>query len=361
MFSSLNVRTYVLLDSGAIGHFVRDYDVVKAQILRFSARTNTTPKVVFVVRDNVSNQYFLDLISKVDVVKKTLFSYIYFRLRRFLRIYNRELWQFIQNKGVDILTVWHDNPPLFLPDKKNISFVQSFLESKVEIKKGLIALVVRDAGYDYKVCANGDTLPIRQLYRNTPIDYLVDSIRFFTSQGFAVVRLGRHSIANITVPIPNYYDYSIDFINHDDRFDVVVPYLSDFMLTSGSGVDELASFFRTPIYRFNLAPVGTTPMSRLTKLVMPQDYVSLDTGKKVPLPYLLREPLNSSHPMKVFSQMNIGLAVKSNAELLAFSQLSLADFQSTKIYKVEDRIGGTEDLQSLLKRYSLTRFGVFIY
>lgn len=84
---------------------------------------------------------------------------------------------------------------------------------------------------------------MEQLYRNTPIQYLEDSVNYFTSLGYAVIRLGRHSITRMDKSIKNFYDYSIDFVNHDDRIDVVVPYLSDLVFTSGSGVDEIASFF----------------------------------------------------------------------------------------------------------------------
>lgn len=354
-------RTYILIDSGAIGHFVRDFDSTKAQISYFLKSGESAGKIIFVARGKISNRYFLDLIARADVLRTSLFSYLVFRFRRFFKLYNRELWNLTQDKGVEILKTWHLCPPIFLPHNQDINFVKAFIEEKLDITRGLITLVVRDAGYDYSVCEIGGILPMEQLYRNTPIQYLEDSVNYFTSLGYAVIRLGRHSITRMDKSIKNFYDYSIDFVNHDDRIDVVVPYLSDLVFTSGSGIDEIASFFRTPVYRFNLAPVGTTPMSCITRLIMPQDYIRLDTLEKLPLETVLCEPLYSEHPMRVFSTKNIGLSPKTSAELLRFAQISIADFQIL----CKGQILGNE--RKIIKPLNvpghreLTQKGLFIY
>lgn len=102
-------------------------------------------------------------------------------------------------------------------------------------------------------------------------------------------------------------------------------------------------------------------MSCITRLIMPQDYIRLDTLEKLPLETVLCEPLYSEHPMRVFSTKNIGLSPKTSAELLRFAQISIADFQ---ILCKGQILGNERKIINPLNvpgHRELTQKGLFIY
>jgi hypothetical protein len=124
--------------------------------------------------------------------------------------------------------------------------------------------------------------------------------------------------------------------------DVLIPYISEFGLSTGSGVDEFLNFFRKPIIRFNVSPAGTIPISSISCHNLLPDYFDLISGKKLPLSHVLREPLFTTPPHQLLESNKMKVVPKSPELMLEFAKLTTltSDSCTTKRYpKYFQRIG----------------------
>ena len=338
----MKIPLIVPLDSGSIGHFVRDFDIMESY--REEVLGPDSCRIYYVPRSWVCNQYFLSLIGRH---KSTLPHFPFFLAHKVMhkafKSYARSCDLFM-SKHISRLSSWHSKPQIIIPKESDVRSIYKLLGTYLDLERPIITLVVRDSGYDhfYRNRTGDNEILDRQAYRNTPIESFIPVIRFFTSRGYSVVRTGRHSNTSLTSNEPNFLDYSVNESLHSDMADVLIPYISEFGLSTGSGVDEFLNFFRKPIIRFNVSPAGTIPISPISCHNLLPDYLDLISGKKLPLSRVLREPLFSTPPYQLLESNKIKVVPKSPELMLEFAKLTTLtrDSGTTKRYpKYFQRIG----------------------
>jgi putative glycosyltransferase (TIGR04372 family) len=309
----------VPLDCNSIGHFVKDFDIVERNVKFLNEYSNYAYSLKYVPSSRVSNSYFLKLIASHRHVLPHFPNYLIHRLLRRFNSKHRELIEQICDKNIEYLTHWHEQPPLLSPPDIDIEYIRKTIASKINLENPLIILVVRDSGYDLTYQTSKDpSMASRQAYRNTPIIEFRSSIDLLLSRGYSIIRMGRHSNTELNYKSPNYYDYSRDTQTHSDLADVVIPYLAEFTISTGSGVDEFANFYRKPVYRVNVSPPGTLPKSSISKHSLISDYFYEASKKRVSLEQILYSDLNTMNPALLPGKRGIVVKPKGESEILPF-------------------------------------------
>lgn len=227
----------------AFGHFCEEFDMVigntsdKATVdfwipMRkisnkflwdvFKANTRTAPNLFFDLTYNILQRYKITAL----LTEKNIPIYSQIPIRRFE---STRATKILSNK-------------LLLP--------HGFNQLKDPSRK-IVILCVRDSGHNEENL-NSTEMAENVGFRNNEIRDFIPAVRYLTSEGYNVVRMGRHNKEKID--INHYYDYSKDFPSSDEN-DFAWFNLAEFVISTGFGVEEAGALLRKKIYLVNVAPL----------------------------------------------------------------------------------------------------------
>jgi putative glycosyltransferase (TIGR04372 family) len=134
--------------------------------------------------------------------------------------------------------------------KKKLFMPYGFDQLKDPSRK--IAIVcVRDSGHNEKN-QNAEEMAENVGFRNNDIRNFIPAIEYLISEGYNVVRMGRHNKEKID--INHYYDYSKDFPISDES-DFAWFNLAEFVISTGFGLEEGGVLLRKKVYLVNVVPL----------------------------------------------------------------------------------------------------------
>jgi len=119
------------------------------------------------------------------------------------------------------------------------------------------------------ICVRDDSSIPELTFRNSDINEFSQAIKFLVAKGFQVIRMGRLSETEIKNKIDGFYDYSRGSIK-SDRLDLCIFEHVDFVISTGTGVDDIAIAFRKPVLYLNCLPVLVPNKSSLLKITLPK-------------------------------------------------------------------------------------------
>lgn len=316
----------VQLNSGSLGHFVRDSEVIIRRVHEAKVLGRLKYRFVwYYFASNPSNEYFAKLLKGVvTVVPRLPFIYIDKILTTFSTSYRRNKFEISQITPSAIAKYRDSVSPLI--KTMNYSETTSDLLNSVGLVRPYICLVVRDSGYDTiadPTNTNGQT------YRHTPVSLFRDAIILMNDSGLDVIRMGRHSIVPIGLNQRHVIDYSFSPQMQSDERDVRLFENCEFTITTGSGPDELASFFRKNVYRLNLSPLNNIVFGRTFPLTLSSDYIDRVSGEKISLRQILDLNLHLLGARELEEQHNITIYPKPSFTLTKFVELVL-EIESNK-------------------------------
>jgi putative glycosyltransferase (TIGR04372 family) len=149
-------------------------------------------------------------------------------------------------KSYQVFSQWGARPPLLMLNNRDLDWRKSaFKKLGLPEDAWFVCVHAREGGYS----------PIDesiQSYRNSSIENYLPAIRYITSRGGWVVRIGDKSMKSI----PD-MENVIDYAHHpfkSDRLDIILSASCKFMLGSTSGISLVSNIFGVPVAVANLAP-----------------------------------------------------------------------------------------------------------
>jgi putative glycosyltransferase (TIGR04372 family) len=302
MFSLAKLPLLIQLRGGSLGHFVLDTEVMIQKL-----RSLNLPQSVYFVRSkNICNTTLMTLLSQ----RFTILSHHFLIVRRFLMRLSQEYLENILNIesfSYELVSEAHLQSSPFRPHAKSLENEFEFLMKTFGITQGsrLVTLAIRDSGYDdhYIDKKNQPT------FRNTPIDYFENTIQDLISRGYFVFRLGRHNSTRITsLPPSKYFDLSDVDYQQIEKLELAISSISSFMISTGTGLEQLSAIFRKPVLLVNFSPPYVLP-SRVYRRVLIPNYERSLFGK--------------SEILKINQMLEIGLFTRNPSSDITSGKLSV--------------------------------------
>jgi putative glycosyltransferase (TIGR04372 family) len=144
--------------------------------------------------------------------------------------------------------------------------------------KEYVCLVVRDSAYDIKVGRSEADIKF-QSQRHTNIHEFHSCIRYLNSVGFFVLRMG----LDIFPMKPNtklgYAEFTEIAWPYQPSLDFEVFRECAFVISTGSGPDNIGLFFRKMILYVNVHPISSVPQTHLCPVALQPNYKNEDSAE----------------------------------------------------------------------------------
>jgi putative glycosyltransferase (TIGR04372 family) len=227
----------------------------------------------------------------------------------------------------DISGLLHTRPALIQVDlaKEYLDIHKSITYVFPELDRiPLVVIVFRDSAHD--LIHYPDSV-LNQSYRNSPPSILNSIINYYVNTSRCVIRMGRDSVANDrSLSFPRYLDYSHQKSIQSSAADFMLFQKSSYVISTGSGVDEIGAFLRKKVCLFNVAPPNS-PFNTVTyPIALASDYLYL--GKKLSMRELSNLKVKSLHPRDIPPEMQIWIRPKGQHLVMKFIEFFDSCFRS---------------------------------
>ena len=142
--------------------------------------------------------------------------------------------------------------------------------------------------------------------RNSNIHNIILGLRSMTSKKYKAIRLGKNEKKKLHFNDPNIIDYAAS----SDRSDFLDLYLiskSDFMISSNTGINEVAVLFRKPRLIIDFFDIPSLEHHFLKVMIIPKKYINLKTGNLVSFEEAFKKKLNFIHIIPNMNDLGYGL------------------------------------------------------
>ena len=149
-------------------------------------------------------------------------------------------------------------------------------------------------------------------YRNADIGTYIKSINYLIEIGYTVIRVGSVVKDKVNFNHPKFIDYPFSSCK-SDFLDVLIIYLSKFVIGTTSGATDMALTFNKPFLGVNYAPFTESPLGRFDQYIQKK---LVDNESKMVIKYkdfLGKECLSEVYNSKEFSK-KYNLSYKDNTE-----------------------------------------------
>jgi putative glycosyltransferase (TIGR04372 family) len=152
---------------------------------------------------------------------------------------------------------------------------QKFIEKDC---KKLVCLNVRDSAYNSLLNSKYNYSAKSWKFRNSDIDSYVDAVRKLDHLGHCVYRMGKVVEKKLQVNSPRVFDYATNN-TRTEFLDVYIGSACDFVISTGSGWDEIPKIFQKPVMLANLFDfLAQSALSR-SCVIYPKIFVSKETSE----------------------------------------------------------------------------------
>jgi len=303
----------IQLRGWSLGHFVLDTEVMFQKVKSL----NPHQRVYFIKTREICNMTLLSILSS----RVSVLSHHFLLIRRILcRLSKRyaERVDEIESFSYEWVTKAHLEKSVFEPVIESLKQEFDFLNDKFGLSREsrIVTFAIRDSGYDDFFQEKSR----QPLYRNTPIDYFEHTVEALISNGFSVFRLGRHSNSRLRVTNSGkYWDLSDIKYPNLERLELAISYISSFMVSTGTGIEQLPAIFRKPIFLVNFAPPYILPSTVYRRVLVPQYlYSSIDNRKRLGIKELLKLGLFDSNPAAEISNGSLRIESRQPKDILNF-------------------------------------------
>tara|TARA_B100001057_G_scaffold501302_1_gene623585 strand:- start:53 stop:1228 length:1176 start_codon:yes stop_codon:yes gene_type:complete len=150
--------------------------------------------------------------------------------------------------------------------------------------------------------------------RNSNINNIILGLKSMTSKNYKAIRLGKNEKKKLNFNDPNIIDYAAS----PDRSDFLDLYLiskSDFMISSNTGINEVAVLFRKPRLIIDFFDIASLEHHFLKVMIIPKKYINLKTGNLVSFEEAFKKKLNQIHVIPKMNDLGYGLIDNDELEI----------------------------------------------
>ena len=159
--------------------------------------------------------------------------------------------------------------------------------------KKFVCLNVRDSGYNSLLNTKYNFPAKEWKFRNSDIETYRDAVRKLDEINYCVYRMGKIVVKPLKVVSPRVFDYATDG-TRSEFLDFYLGSTCDFVISTGSGWDEIPKIFRKPVMLVNMFDfLGHSVLSR-SCVMYPKIFVSKETEEMLPV----------SRVIELFSTLN---------------------------------------------------------
>ncbi len=315
MLKNLHRQTFLGIHSEAIGHFIRETEILDF-LIQTSLELSDNKQVVLCTQKTVSNLFFLRVISETyKILSWPYGTYLIRALNRISRTHKARHDLFARRDSDFIFEIHKERSRLITVGQQEE--MNKHLETHAQNLNTdeYVVFAIRDSGYDLSQWKNLDSS--EQEYRHTPIDYFLPAIEFLESRNISVVRVGRHNNTSISSSNGKRIEISDLKCSNEALCDFAFFNKAKRVYSTGTGVDDIGLFLRKSTVYLNVAPFGNVPKSPLIKAMLASDYFD-ETGRRISLKELVDRNLHNTRPTKYIKSGEISIEPKSPKLILEF-------------------------------------------
>ncbi len=151
-------------------------------------------------------------------------------------------------------------------------------------------------------------------YRNSKINNQILGIRYLVSKNYNALRIGKNEIEKINFNNQNIIDYATSK-DRSDFLDVYLGSKCQFMISSDSGINQLADLFRKPILIVDHYYCLSFERYTSKVIALPKKFKNLNTGKLVSFVEAYKKLLINNNPDNPSDVNQLGYEVIDNNEI----------------------------------------------
>lgn len=180
-------------------------------------------------------------------------------------------------------------------------------------KKPIATLLFRDSNYLKNLYAGSDTS--YHDYRNVDINEHIFLIKKLIKLGYFVIRVGSVVSNKVNFKSENFFDYSLSKYQNEKN-DICIMALSKILITTSTGLDEIAPPLKIPMLIINMAPIGDLRSYSKLNVLIPQVYLSEKNKKKLSFNNIAKNEIQYCYSSLIFKKKKIKLLRCSKQEIL---------------------------------------------
>ena len=139
--------------------------------------------------------------------------------------------------------------------KQKKMFYEFLKKNNLNEKTKIACLMVRDSYYKKNYSNDTKRKWSDHSYRNAKIDNYKKSVKYLLKEGYKVIKVGKGSNQKLNIKNKNYIEYSKSKYRNDFT-DFYIFSSAKICITTGTGIDELASIYKVPTLDTNFFPIS---------------------------------------------------------------------------------------------------------
>lgn len=282
----------------------------------------TKAKTIWITTKKVANKELLNLIKKeMFVVTNPLLRFLLLPIIKITRGTIFDGNAEVNDKTAYLQDSSRINFPLPKLAKKKLSNLITRMNLHPETK--YVCLIVRDKLHSEINVSESSATDTE--YRNSSIHDYMGAISYLNSKGFSVIRVGRLAQPSDFVGL-DYFDYANSDLRSDEN-DILLLANCEFAISTLSGIDEIATLYRKPVYILNYLPIGGFRVSGLRPLILPKGLVDSQNGQILTLREIIDRGVWESNSSKEYLEADVKYVDCSPEAITEFSQQAVCHFK----------------------------------
>lgn len=227
-------------------------------------------------------------------------------------------------------------PPKF--QKSELKAGHDFLKSTIsDADKKFVCLLVRDSAYMNHTSPNRNNY--YTTYRDSDITTYVKASEALADLGYTVFRMGAKVNQKLKSKHPKVIDYATNGMR-SDFLDVFLCANCSFILTTGTGLDEVSRIFQRPISYVNIIPVSA--VNQCEAFVYPKLICDMETNLPLSLRQIVERDLQFAYFQELYDDAKVFVRDMTEDEILSFaletsSRVEQSWIPSSQYLKLEEK------------------------
>ena len=294
------------LHTNSIGHLAHETDMY------LSSNDFDSNKFTFWIPGRyIANQYLYNIICKyVRVSQNQIIKQVY-RIATKYKFLHRYLIANVDCSPRNRKLLNNTAAKIQLP-KSDLEVAKTFLcSSGWNGEQKIVVFCIRDNSYQLTI----DPQSKVQNFRNSELEDFLPAVKYLCEENFFVIRMGRLAKDRYPFKHPNFLDYSFDK-HKSDLLDITIFALADFVISTGTGLDQVGEMFRKPVLRVNYLPIGDVMTRSRNQRVPPKLFEDIVTNKRLDLDEIVRRGLFLANSDDQYTKANVKIVSNEPSSIL---------------------------------------------
>ena len=306
------------IETRAIGHFSTSIEIFLSEIKHGYIKKKRTLFLCF-TNKRVANKFLLKKWKNYLFIKNFFFLEIafiiltkYYYFGKFFLPYrhwkNHKTWQ-----SRDIYNLLPKTKPFVIFTDREMQFGTELLNKLgIQDLNKYFCFFARDHAYRNQFESDGE-----DSIRNSKIEDQIKGVKLIANKDLKAVRVGSVTKEKLNIKDPNIIDYSYSDLR-SDFLDIFLIFHCNFMISTGSGIENIANLNRKKILQINyvgLHNLHNLPNDKFYPIILPKKIINLKTKKLLTFKEIFDFQLNDSYSKKDLRKINLDIIDNTENEI----------------------------------------------